>query len=267
MFMLRVSPGKRVMHVKSAGHITSNHKIKYSGNYYEEIGNFLGENYLNYGFTKGTLQEIEFLIEHLNLHEGASILDVGCGPGRHSLELARRGFNPIGVDISSSFIELARKKAIKEKLNAQFIVCDARHLQLSQTFNGAICLCEGAFGLVGDDESHRKVLQEVHQVLRPGSIFILTAINALSAAQNTNSNKIFDAYTNTTSDHEIITNSEGESKEVDFYTTSFTYRELKLLLEGTGFKVLNGYGCEAGNFSKKELTKDDIEIMMIAQRL
>jgi 2-polyprenyl-3-methyl-5-hydroxy-6-metoxy-1,4-benzoquinol methylase len=108
--------------------MTMNQESKYNGNFYEEIGDFLGENYLNYGFTKGTIQEVDFLFELMNLQAGASILDVGCGPGRHSLELARRGFNPLGVDISSSFIELACNKATEEKLNAEFIVADARHL-------------------------------------------------------------------------------------------------------------------------------------------
>mgnify|MGYP000076630291 CR=1 FL=1 len=236
---------------------------KYKGNFYEEIGDFLGEGYLNYGFTKGTIQEVDFLVELMKLETGASILDVGCGPGRHSLELARRGFTTVGVDISSSFIELACNRAIEEKLNAEFIVADARDLQLSQKFDGAICLCEGAFGLAGDDDGHQQILRGVHQALRPGSLFILTAINALSAARN----EAFDSYTGTTSSREIITNVEGDSKEVDIFTTAFTYRELKLLLENSGFKVLYGYGCTAGNFSKTLLSVDDIEIMMISQRL
>jgi len=64
-----------------------------------------------------------------------------------------------------------------------------------------------------------------------------------------------------------ITNSEGKSKEVEIYTTAFTYRELKLLLESSGFKVLNGYCYVAGNFSEKLLSVNDIEIMMISQQL
>jgi len=244
--------------------MTTNHNRQYNGNYYEGIGNFLGENYLNYGFTMGTIEEVDFLVKHMNLQAGASILDVGCGPGRHSLELARRGFQPVGVDISSSFIEIARKKANEEKLNAEFIVADARELELSQSFDGAICLCEGAFGLAGDDEGHLQILRGIHKALKPDSLFILTAMNAFSEAQKNGS---FDPYTGTTNSRETITNPEGETKEVEFYTTAFTYRELKILLESSGFKVLDGYGCIAGNFSEKILSVDDIELMMISQRL
>lgn len=242
----------------------TNQNKKYSGNYYEEIGNFLGGNYLNYGFTKGTLQEVDFLIEHMDLQVGASIIDIGCGPGRHSLELARRGLRPTGVDISSSFIELAQRRAAEENLNAAFVVADARRLPLTQSFDGAICLCEGAFGLAGDDEGHKQILREIHRVLKPDSLFVLTAINALSAVRNHDN---MNAYTNTTSAIETITNAEGTSKEVDIYTTAFTFRELKLLFEESGFRVLNGYGCSAGNFSDKQLSVSDIEIMIVAQRI
>ena len=237
---------------------------KYSGNYYEEIGNFLGANYLNYGFTQGTLQEVDFLIERIGLRAGDSIIDIGCGPGRHSLELARRGLRPTGIDISSSFIRLAQQRAAEEKLDATFTVADARRLPFDQSFDGAICLCEGAFGLAGDEEGHRQILREIHRVLKPGSLFVLTVINALSAARNNDS---MDAYTNTTTDRETITNSEGRSKEVDIYTTAFTYKELKWLLEASGFEVVNGYGCSAGNFSEKRLSVNDIEIMMVARRI
>ncbi|WMT41681.1 methyltransferase domain-containing protein [Paenibacillus sp. D2_2] len=242
----------------------NNQNNKYSGNFYEEIGDFLGESYLNYGFTKGTLQEVDFLIEHMELRTGDSILDIGCGPGRHSLELARRGIIPTGIDITSSFIELAQKRAAEENLNATFMVADARHVPLSQQFDSAICLCEGAFGLAGDDEGHRQILREIHRLLRPQALFTLTAINVLNVART---NESIDAYTSTSSTKETITNSKGDTKEVDIYTTAFTFRELKLLLEGSGFEVLDGYGCIAGNFSTKRLSVNDIEIMITARRI
>lgn len=82
--------------------------FQFEGDYYREIGDFLRENYLEYGFTKGTVQEVDFLLEVINLPPGARVLDVGCGAGRHSLELARRGYRPFGVDISPGLIEVAR---------------------------------------------------------------------------------------------------------------------------------------------------------------
>jgi cyclopropane fatty-acyl-phospholipid synthase-like methyltransferase len=92
----------------------ASHSFEYNGDFYEEIGDFLKENYLNYGFTKGTIQEIDFLVELMDLQESDRILDMGCGPGRHSLELARRGYHPVGIDISSEFIKYANQVAVDQ---------------------------------------------------------------------------------------------------------------------------------------------------------
>ena len=83
----------------------------YDGGYYKEIGDFLKENYLDYGFTKGTVQEVDFLVQLMDLPPNSRILDIGCGTGRHSLELARRGFRTLGVDISAEFIQYATRMA------------------------------------------------------------------------------------------------------------------------------------------------------------
>lgn len=243
-----------------------NSSIEYKGDFYEEIGDFIKDNYLNYGFTKGTVQEVDFLIERMNLQPDTRILDIGCGPGRHSLELARRGIQTVGVDISSEFIHYANGAALSEGLNAEFLAADARELAFIQDFDGAICLCEGAFGLAGSEENHRKVLRGVHQALRSGSLFILTVINALNVARNVNDDSLFDAYTCTKADKEVILSPEGEAKGVSIYTTAFTFRELKMLLESEGFEVEAAYGCSAGQFGVNPLKVDSMEIMMVSRR-
>lgn len=240
--------------------------IEYSGDFYEEIGDFIRDNYLEYGFTKGTAQEVDFLVERMNLQPNARILDIGCGPGRHSLELARRGITSVGVDISSEFIKYANRVALDERLNAEFLVADARELAFTQEFDGAICLCEGAFGLAGSEENHRKVLRGVHQALRTGSLFILTVVNALNLARNVNDESLFDPYSCTIVDKEEVLNPEGESKEVSIYTTAFTFRELKMLLESEGFEVETAYGINAGQFGKDPLKVNSMEIMMVSHR-
>ena len=65
--------------------------------------------YLDNVFTKNTLEEAEFIIEELMLPAGSHILDIGCGTGRHCIELARRGYKMTGVDISSGMLNEARK--------------------------------------------------------------------------------------------------------------------------------------------------------------
>lgn len=241
--------------------------MQYPGDFYAPIGDFLREHYLNYGFTKGTVGEVDFVIDLLSLPKGARILDVGCGTGRHSLELARHGYRPFGVDISSGFIEVARERATTEELDAEFLVADARQLTLPQEFDAAICLCEGAFGLAGSDDGHRRVLAGVRRTLKPDASFVLTAIHALAQARRIREGDIYDPYTCTDVSHETIYNPKGETREVDLYTTAFTYRELKWLLEETGFQVEAGFGCTAGRFRRVPLSIDDMEIMMISRRV
>src|SRR5439155_23459203 len=96
-------------------------------------------------FTKGTEQEIDFLVEAMRLQPGMRVLDVGCGPGRHSLALARRGYDVVGVDHSGEFVRLARQAAEAEQLAAAFEELDVRALDRPGEFDAPICLCQGGF--------------------------------------------------------------------------------------------------------------------------
>ena len=75
--------------------------------WFEPLAEHMGAAYLRYSFTKGTVREIDYLIDALQLQPGMRVLDVGCGPGRHAHELARRGIAVHGIDISQSFVEIA----------------------------------------------------------------------------------------------------------------------------------------------------------------
>src|ERR671913_682751 len=78
---------------------------------FEDLADHLGSAYLRYSFTKGTEQEVDFLVDVLALAPGMRVLDVGCGPGRHAHALARRGMEVVGVDISQRFVDLATANA------------------------------------------------------------------------------------------------------------------------------------------------------------
>lgn len=238
----------------------------YDGGFYEKVGNFQREAYLDEGYTQGTVQEVDFLQELLQLPPGVRILDVGCGAGRHSLELARRGFRSVGVDIAAGLVEHAQKVAKAERLTAEFQVGDARTLTFGAEFDAAVCLCEGAFGLAGDDDGHRRTLAGISHALKPGAPFVLTAINAFSAARNEDTASRFDPYTATSSWRQTFHNPEGEAREFEMYCTAFTPRELRWLLEDAGFEVRAIYGCVASRFKRKPLELSDVEIMMVVRK-
>src|SRR5690349_22699973 len=114
--------------------------------WFEPLAEHMGRAYLRYSFTKGTEQEVDFLVDVLELEPGMRMLDVGCGPGRHAHALGRRGIRVLGVDIAARFVELAAEGA---PAGVEFVRQDARRLDVGSGFDAAISLCQGAFGLVG----------------------------------------------------------------------------------------------------------------------
>lgn len=155
-----------------------------SKNNWETFFDAHAPNYMKNGFTKNTLLEVDFIIDELKLSAGSVVLDVGCGTGRHAIELASRGCQVTGVDISSGMLSEARKAATKANVNVEWIHSDAVIFTPNQSFDAVICLCEGAFGLVGRDEEPVErdlaILKNISTALKPNGRFILTTINAYS---------------------------------------------------------------------------------------
>ena len=81
--------------------------------------------YEDNAFTKDTIQEVDFVLEELSLQPGDSILDVGCGTGRHSIELAKRGYTVTGLDLSSEMLVRAADAAQAAGVNVDWIHSDA----------------------------------------------------------------------------------------------------------------------------------------------
>ena len=138
-------------------------------------------------FTKNTEAEAGIIEEELRISPGAAILDVGCGTGRHAIELARRGYRVTGVDLSTGMLEQAEKYAREAKVEVTWIHSNARSFQVDRLFDGAICLCEGAFGLLGiqDDalEQPLAILGRMESALKPGARCLFTVLNGYRIAR------------------------------------------------------------------------------------
>ena len=94
--------------------------------WYEELFQDFADNYDKENFTAGTIGEVDFIEREIKFNKEIRILDIGCGTGRHSLELARRGYTVTGFDLSPGMIEKAKVLAQKENLKIDFQVKDAR---------------------------------------------------------------------------------------------------------------------------------------------
>ncbi|MGH9058591.1 MAG: class I SAM-dependent methyltransferase, partial [Acidimicrobiales bacterium] len=113
-----------------------------TGREFEAVADHAGAAYLRYSFTKGTAQEVGFLVEAVGLHPGMRVLDVGCGPGRHALALRAQGIDVVGLDLALAFLRTAGP--------GSWVRADARTVPFPNgAFDAVICLCQGGFGLLG----------------------------------------------------------------------------------------------------------------------
>lgn len=90
----------------------------------------------------------------LGLGDEASVLDLGCGIGRHALELARRGYHVVGVDRTARYLEIARARAQSGRLHAEFIGEDMRRFARAEAFDGVISMWT-SFGYVESADQDR----------------------------------------------------------------------------------------------------------------
>lgn len=129
-------------------------------------------------WVEDTKRQIDFLIEKLNLNGSEKILDLACGFGRHSLELARRGFSVIGVDITSDYIKYASNIAKTEKLNAQFIHSDIRDINFENEFDVVLNMADGAVGYLENEEENLKIFKIVSKALKQNGKHFMDIMNA-----------------------------------------------------------------------------------------
>ena len=229
--------------------------------WFEPIADHVGSSYLRYAHTKGTSQEVDHVVAALGLQPGMRVLDVGCGPGRHAHELARRGIATHGIDISTRFVELARAGAPD---GATFDRLDARSMEFEGEFDAAICLCQGAFGMMtaaGEDEA---VLGGIARALRrPGGALALTAFNAYFAVKY-HTDATFDAGAGVSHERTTVHDEQGVPTEIDLWTGCYTPRELRLLLERAGLDVTSVTSVEPGRYGDAEPSTESPEFLVVA---
>lgn len=119
---------------------------------------------------------INLLEQTLRLSGCSHVLDLGCGRGRHSINLARRGYQVTGIDLSETAIKTARRKAEIENLDIRFEVRDMRN-PLPETFDAIVNLFT-TFGYFHHDDENRQVLDSVVKMLEPGGMFVLDYMNS-----------------------------------------------------------------------------------------
>ncbi len=225
--------------------------------WYKELFEEMGIEYEDYPFTQNTENEVRWMVEEYLSNPEMKILDVGCGTGRHAINLATKGYKNItGIDLSPTMIGAAREVAKEKNVSIDFRVCDARELPFENEFDAALCLCEGAFGLLENDAENYKVLRAVHKALKKHGIFILTTLNLFRDAE-------FDPMTCRVSTEMEIAQKDGSKKILNCSDRSYSFPELKWVLEQLGFEVILG----ADPFTKEPIKYGTMEFMVVSRKL
>jgi 2-polyprenyl-3-methyl-5-hydroxy-6-metoxy-1,4-benzoquinol methylase len=226
-----------------------------------------------------TTAEAEFLIDHLNCDAGARLLDVPCGNGRLSFELAKRGLRVTGVDISEEFIEEARaiqSKRLNPSAHAdgtdleprvEFILRDMRQLEDQAIYDGAYCF-GNSFAFLEHAEMDR-FLRAIARALKPGARFLIStgmaAESVLPGFEEQSCHEFGDLsitikerYVAAESciDSEYIFERDGQTESRLAREWIYTVAEIRRMLEGAGFSILDLYGslkCNPYKLGSQEL--------------
>lgn len=250
--------------------------------WYESLFENYADRYDSEHFTQGTVGECDFIETELNFNKDLRILDVGCGTGRHSVELTKRGYNVTGIDLSENQLKRAREKAEASGLEINFHHMDARNLPFQSEFDIAIMLCEGGFSLMETDEMNYDILQSVSKSLKGKSKLIFTTLNGLFALYHS-VEKFLDTEKGegcatyrgnsfnlmTFRDHNIteIEDDSGKMMSLECNERYYVPSEITWLLKSLGFKTIDIYGAKLGAYSRNDkLTTEDYEMLVIAEK-
>jgi len=248
--------------------------------WYEELFENYANNYENEPYVKGTIGEVDFIEKEINYNKSLSILDIGCGTGRHSIELAKRGYSVTGVDLSDAQLKKARSKADMSNVQVQFLKADARNLDFNNRFNLVIMICEGAFPLMETDEMNFTILQNAAKALKDSGTFIFTTLNGLfplfhSVKDFINNNTEREASIENTfdlmtfrdhSEYEHV-DDDGNKKILKCNERYYIPSEITWQLKTLGFKSVEIFGEELGKWTRnRKLTTEDYEMLVIAKK-
>ena len=150
-------------------------KKRRSKQWFEEI---FDEDYLHtlpFMTPQQTEREVAFLLDALELPQGGRVLDIGCGYGRHAMEIAARGYRTVGLDLSLPLLIRATDAARRVGVNVDFVHGDMRDMTFEGEFEGAYCYFT-TFGYF-DDDTNRRVAAGICRSLKPGGRFVLDLFN------------------------------------------------------------------------------------------
>ena len=202
--------------------------------------------------------QVSELVALLNIKPDDAILDLCCGIGRHSLELARRGFKVTGVDRTLHYLEIARKQAEEEELDVKFIEADMREFQEEHAYDVVLSMFT-SFGYFEDPQDQFRVLNNMYTSLRNDGRVLLDLLGKERLARvfkerdwyrteagfKLEERRISKDWSWVDSTWILITD-EGEVNEWSISHWIYSAAEMKAMLKSVGFNEHEVYGSLAG---------------------
>jgi SAM-dependent methyltransferase len=241
-----------------------------TNNFFEEGSPFLNHPLLT---AERTAVEVDFIKTQLHLFSEARILDVGCGFGRHSIELARRGFAVMGIDPAAAMIAAARKRAVESAVSVDFRQARGEQFTTDVPFDAAICLFT-SLGQIGPDGENSGLVGRVYDALQPGGLFMVevpqrdTAVAQLRPADQFGEGERFTAVTrqynpsdqSVTETFRLVTPEKNRSYSLHYRLYSLA--ELETLLTQAGFTIHATFA----DYSGTPLTNNQPTMILIGEK-
>jgi 2-polyprenyl-3-methyl-5-hydroxy-6-metoxy-1,4-benzoquinol methylase len=250
--------------------------------WYESLFENYAQKYDKECYVQGTIGECDFIEEEINRDKSLKIIDIGCGTGRHAIELAKRGYQVTGIDLSESQLKRAREKAKEQGVEINFQKHDARNLPFAAEFDLAIMLCEGGFSLMETDEMNFEILKAATKSLKNNGKFIFTTLNGLfplfhsvkefyeSAGKKGGSvckSISFDLMAFRDYNRVEFEDDAGNKRVLQCNERYYVPSEITWLLKTLEFKKMDIFGAKLGAFSRNDkLTPEDFEMLVIAEK-
>ncbi len=250
--------------------------------WYESLFDNYAKKYDKECFVQGTVGECDFIEREVGRDKSIKIIDIGCGTGRHAIELTKRGYNVTGVDLSENQIKRAKEKAQETGVAVDFQTQDARNLPFDGEFDLAIMLCEGGFSLMETDEMNFEILKNATKALKSKGKFIFTTLNGLfplfhsvsefyKSAQKEGQSQCkecsFDLMTFRDHNTAVFEDDSGNKRELKCNERYYVPSEITWLLKTLRFKEIDIFGAKLGAFSRNDkLTTEDFEMLVVCRK-
>ena len=218
-------------------------------------------------------RQVDFLVDNMDIPPSCEVLDLGCGDGRHSLELARRGYRVTGLDLSEELLERARRCTAEEGLDITFIQGDMRDPPGVSAFDLVVNFFT-SFGYFQEDRENARVLDAIARSLRPGGRFLMDYLNreyVISTIVPADSRTVegmeveqrrwISGDTSETGSHvrinkQVRIREDGAERSYDESVRMYTLDELGEMMARAGLEIVQAYGDFDGSPVSADLPRN-----------